>query len=313
MKISIVTPFYNEEEGLDEYFETVEGVLSDYDYEIVCVDDGSTDHTLVGLVKRQQESTRIRVVELSRNFGKEAALTAGLASCSGDCVVIIDADLQDPPSLIPSMIKKWEEGAEVVLAKRSSRDTDTPMKRLSAEWFYAIYNRFADQPIPENVGDFRLLDRKVLDVVNSLGESNRFMKGILSWPGFSTEIIEFERPDRASGHTKWNYRKLFKLSADGIFAFSTVPLRLATLVGILTSAAAFIYASFVIIKTLILGVDEPGYASLMVVILTLGGIILISLGLLGEYLGRIYNEVKGRPIYVVRKVHENATSISSTD
>ena len=313
MKISFVTPFYNEEEGLDEYFETVEGVLSDYDYEIVCVDDGSTDHTLVGLVKRQQESTRIRVVELSRNFGKEAALTAGLASCSGDCVVIIDADLQDPPSLIPSMIKKWEEGAEVVLAKRSSRDTDTPMKRLSAEWFYAIYNRFADQPIPENVGDFRLLDRKVLDVVNSLGESNRFMKGILSWPGFSTEIIEFERPDRASGHTKWNYRKLFKLSADGIFAFSTVPLRLATLVGILTSAAAFIYASFVIIKTLILGVDEPGYASLMVVILTLGGIILISLGLLGEYLGRIYNEVKGRPIYVVRKVHENATSISSTD
>ena len=313
MKISIVTPFYNEEEGLDEYFETVEGVLSDYDYEIVCVDDGSTDHTLVGLVKRQQESTRIRVVELSRNFGKEAALTAGLASCSGDCVVIIDADLQDPPSLIPSMIKKWEEGAEVVLAKRSSRDTDTPMKRLSAEWFYAIYNRFADQPIPENVGDFRLLDRKVLDVVNSLGESNRFMKGILSWPGFSTEIIEFERPDRASGHTKWNYRKLFKLSADGIFAFSTVPLRLATLVGILTSAAAFIYASFVIIKTLILGVDEPGYASLMVVILTLGGIILISLGLLGEYLGRIYNEVKGRPIYVVRKIHENATSISSTD
>ena len=313
MKISIVTPFYNEEEGLDEYFETVEGVLSDYDYEIVCVDDGSTDHTLVGLVKRQQESTRIRVVELSRNFGKEAALTAGLASCSGDCVVIIDADLQDPPSLIPSMIKKWEEGAEAVLAKRSSRDTDTPMKRLSAEWFYAIYNRFADQPIPENVGDFRLLDRKVLDVVNSLGESNRFMKGILSWPGFSTEIIEFERPDRASGHTKWNYRKLFKLSADGIFAFSTVPLRLATLVGILTSAAAFIYASFVIIKTLILGVDEPGYASLMVVILPLGGIILISLGLLGEYLGRIYNEVKGRPIYVVRKVHENATSISSTD
>ena len=313
MKISIVTPFYNEEEGLDEYFETVEGVLSDYDYEIVCVDDGSTDHTLVGLVKRQQESTRIRVVELSRNFGKEAALTAGLASCSGDCVVIIDADLQDPPSLIPSMIKKWEEGAEVVLAKRSSRDTDTPMKRLSAEWFYAIYNRFADQPIPENVGDFRLLDRKVLDVVNSLGESNRFMKGILSWPGFSTEIIEFERPDRASGHTKWNYRKLFKLSADGIFAFSTVPLRLATLVGILTSAAAFIYASFVIIKTLILGVDEPGYASLMVVILTLGGIILISLGLLGEYLGRIYNEVKGSPIYVVRKIHENATSISSTD
>ncbi len=313
MKISIVTPFYNEEEGLDEYFETVEDVLSDYDYEIVCVDDGSTDHTLVGLVKRQQESTRIRVVELSRNFGKEAALTAGLASCSGDCVVIIDADLQDPPSLIPSMIKKWEEGAEVVLAKRSSRDTDTPMKRLSAEWFYAIYNRFADQPIPENVGDFRLLDRKVLDVVNSLGESNRFMKGILSWPGFSTEIIEFERPDRASGHTKWNYRKLFKLSADGIFAFSTVPLRLATLVGILTSAAAFIYACFVIIKTLILGVDEPGYASLMVVILTLGGIILISLGLLGEYLGRIYNEVKGRPIYVVKKIHENSSTDNSAD
>lgn len=313
MKISIVTPFYNEEEGLDEYFETVENVLSDYDYEIVCVDDGSTDHTLVGLVKRQQGSTRIRVVELSRNFGKEAALTAGLASCSGDCVVIIDADLQDPPSLIPSMVKKWEEGAEVVLAKRSSRDTDTPMKRLSAGWFYAIYNRFAEQPIPENVGDFRLLDRKVLDVVNSLGESNRFMKGILSWPGFSTELIEFERPNRSLGHTKWNYRNLFKLSADGIFAFSTLPLRLATLVGIFTSAAAFIYGGFVIVKTLILGVDVKGYASLMVVTLFLGGIILISLGLLGEYLGRIYNEVKGRPIYVVKKIHENCSTDKSAD
>jgi len=305
MKISIVTPFYNEEEGLDEYFEAVETVLSEYDYEIVCVDDGSSDYTLVGLIKRQQESPKIRVVELSRNFGKEAALTAGLASCRGDCVVIIDADLQDPPSLIPSMIEKWKEGAEVVLAKRSSRDTDTAMKRLSAVWFYKIYNKFADQPIPENVGDFRLLDRKVLDVVNSLGESNRFMKGILSWPGFSVEIIEFERPDRTSGGTKWSYRKLFKLSADGIFAFSTVPLRLATLIGLLTSAIALVYASFVVVKTMILGIDQPGYASLMVVTLTLSGMILVSLGFIGEYLGRIYNEVKGRPIYVVKKLHES--------
>jgi len=304
MKISIVTPFYNEEEGLEEYFEAVESVLTEYDYEIVCVDDGSTDNTLIGLIKRQQESSQIRVVELSRNFGKEAALTAGLAECHGDGVVIIDADLQDPPSLIPSMIEKWEGGADVVLAQRRSRDADSFMKRLSAEWFYKIYNKFADQPIPENVGDFRLMDRKVVDVVNSLGESNRFMKGILSWPGFTSEFIEFERPNRIAGETKWNYRKLFQLSADGIFAFSTVPLRLAMIIGLISSATALVYAVYTIIKTIISGVDVPGYASLLVVSLTLSGIILICLGFIGEYLGRIYNEVKGRPIYVVKKLHK---------
>ena len=315
MKISIVTPFFNEEESLNIFFKEVEYALSDFRYEIICVDDGSSDKTLEGLLEHKDRNQSIKVVELSRNFGKEAALTAGLKAATGDAVVIIDADLQDPPELISEMVEKWQDGFDVVLAKRKTRDADSFMKRLSAEWFYRIFNRFADEPIPENVGDFRLLNRKVLDVINALPEVNRFMKGLLSWPGFRTAVVEYARPDRAAGATKWNYRKLLKLSADGIIAFSTVPLRLATIVGSITSIVAIIYAIFVVGKTIILGVDVPGYASLLVATLTLSGIILLCLGVIGSYLGRIYDEVKGRPIYIVREFHESdkASKESSED
>ena len=217
----------------------------------------------------------------------------------------MDADLQDPPELIEKMLELWEGGADVVLAQRSDRQSDTPFKRLTANSFYKIYNYFAEVPIPENVGDFRLMDRKVLSAVNDMPERNRFMKGILSWPGFVTENLEFERPKRRAGTTKWNYPKLLQKSLNGIIAFSTLPLKLAILLGITASVSALTYAVYLVVKTLILGIDLPGYASLMVVTLTLGGLFLICLGIIGEYISRIYVEVKGRPLYIVRKIHSS--------
>jgi len=305
MKISVVTPFYNESEAISVYFEAVTKVLETLDdYEIVCVDDGSTDTTLNQLIEVRESNPKVRVVELSRNFGKEAALTAGLEHSDGDCTIILDADLQDPPELIPSMIERWKEGADVVIGRRSERTSDSFLKRFTARGFYRVFNYFADDPIPEDAGDFRLLDRKVLEVINLLKEKNRFMKGLLSWPGFDVAFVEYERPERAAGETKWNYSKLFGLALDGIVAFSTLPLRLAFILGLGSSAFALAYAIFLIIRTTVQGIDLPGYASIMVVSLTFSGLILICLGVIGEYLGRIYIEVKQRPIFVVKKVHE---------
>lgn len=305
MKISVVTPFYNESEAISVYFEAVTKVLETLDdYEIVCVDDGSTDTTLNQLIEVRESNPKVRVVELSRNFGKEAALTAGLEHSDGDCTIILDADLQDPTELIPSMIERWKEGADVVIGRRSERTSDSFLKRFTARGFYRVFNYFADDPIPEDAGDFRLLDRKVLEVINLLKEKNRFMKGLLSWPGFDVAFVEYERPERAAGETKWNYSKLFGLALDGIVAFSTLPLRLAFILGLGSSAFALAYAIFLIIRTTVQGIDLPGYASIMVVSLTFSGLILICLGVIGEYLGRIYIEVKQRPIFVVKKVHE---------
>lgn len=305
MKISVVTPFYNESEAISPYFEAVATVLETLeDYEIVCVDDGSTDTTLRQLIEVRESNPKVRVVELSRNFGKEAALTAGLEHSDGDCTIILDADLQDPPELIPSMIERWQEGADVVIGRRSERSSDSLLKRFTARSFYRVFNYFADDSIPEDAGDFRLLDRKVLEVINLLKEKNRFMKGLLSWPGFDVAFVEYERPERAAGEPKWNYSKLFGLALDGIVAFSTLPLRLAFILGLGSSAFALGYAIFLIIRTTIQGIDLPGYASNMVVSLTFSGLILICLGVIGEYLGRIYIEVKQRPIFVVKKVHE---------
>ncbi|MEM1441921.1 MAG: glycosyltransferase family 2 protein [Verrucomicrobiota bacterium] len=301
--ISIVTPFYNESEAIESYFKALSSILEDRNHEIICVDDGSRDDSLKKLVEQSESDNRVVVVELSRNFGKEAALSAGLQQAAGDCVIILDADLQDPPELIPEMIDLWVKGADMVLAKRSDRKSDTKLKQFTANSFYKIYNYFAEVPIPENVGDFRLMDRSVLDAVNGMPERNRFMKGILSWPGFVTETVEYERPERLEGTTKWNYPKLFQLSLDGIIAFSNLPLKLAILLGLTASVSAISYAVYTFVKTLILGIDVPGYASLLVVTLTLGGLILICLGIIGEYLSRIYVEVKGRPLFLVRKVH----------
>ncbi len=301
--LSILVPMFNEAEAIPEFFPAIDKVLTelDLDYEIICVNDGSWDGTQLLLESRAAEDPRIKVVSFSRNFGKEPAMTAAIDYASGDAVIPIDADLQDPPSAISEMIRLWKKGYEVVNARRASRESDTMLKRNTARWFYRVFNHISEYPIPENVGDFRLLDRRVVDVIKGLPEKDRFMKGIYAWAGFKTTTIEFEREERVSGNTSFNYWKLWNFALTGITSFTTFPIRLGTYLGLVIAVFSFIYALFVIIKTLISGVDVPGYASLLVAVLFLGGIQLFFLGMLGEYIGRIYKEVKNRPIYVVEK------------
>jgi polyisoprenyl-phosphate glycosyltransferase len=302
--ISIIIPMYNEEAGMARLFEALHQTLSplDVNYELLCVDDGSKDGTRAGLIARSREDKHVRAVLLSRNFGKEAAMTAALDYASGDAVIPFDADLQDPAELIPQMIEQWHAGFDVVYAKRASRDADTRLKRNTAGLFYKVFNSLSEMPIPENVGDFRLMDRRVVDAVKQLPEKDRFMKGLFCWPGFKTTTIEFERQERTEGETKFNYWKLWNFALNGITSFSSLPVRMGLYLGLLVSAAAFLYGVAIMLKTLVTGVDVPGYASLMVVILFLGGVQLFFLGLLGEYIGRIYKEVKNRPIYMVDTV-----------
>lgn len=301
MKISIVAPFHNEEENVDEFFNRVLPIIrSESDsIEIVCVNDGSCDSTLEQLRRWREREPVVRVVNLSRNFGKENALTAGLDHASGDVIIPMDSDLQDPPELIPQMIGKWREGYDVVYARRTLRDTDTWAKRATAQWYYKLFNSIADRPIPDNTGDFRLMDRKVLDEVKKLGESARFMKGLFSWVGFKSTAVEYERPPRHDGKESLNFRNLWRLALDGITAFSTLPLKVWSYIGMGVAGVAFLYGLVIIFKTLILGIDVPGYASTMVIVLFLGGVQLLSLGVIGEYVGRIYLEVKKRPHYIV--------------
>lgn len=301
MKISIVAPFHNEEENVDEFFNRVLPIIraeSD-SIEVVCVNDGSTDTTLAQLRRWREKEPVVRVVNLSRNFGKENALTAGLDHATGDVIIPMDSDLQDPPELIPQMIEKWREGYDVVYARRTVRNTDTLVKRMTAVWYYRLFNSIADRPIPDNTGDFRLMDKKVLDEVKKLGESARFMKGLFSWVGFRCTAVEYERPPRHDGKESLNFRNLWRLALDGITAFSTVPLKIWSYIGMGVAGVAFLYGLVIIFKTLILGIDVPGYASMMVIVLFLGGVQLLSLGVIGEYVGRIYLEVKKRPHYIV--------------
>lgn len=300
--ISVVVPFYNEEPNLDHLFERLVSILSrlDLKYEIVCVNDGSKDNTLKGLVEHHQRNPAIKVVNLSRNFGKEIALTAGIDHSSGAAVVPMDADLQDPPELIEALIAKWREGYDVVYATRRSRSEDGWIKRLTADSFYRIIGRMSRVQIPRNTGDFRLLDRRAIEALKRLPERTRFMKGLFAWVGFKQTSILYDRPRRYKGATKWNYWRLWNFAIDGITSFSSVPLKVWSYIGLVLSSLSFLYATFLIIRTLLLGIDVPGYASLMVVILFLGGIHLLTLGILGEYIGRVYEEVKGRPLYFVR-------------
>ncbi|ACR11472.1 glycosyltransferase family 2 protein [Teredinibacter turnerae] len=300
-KLSLLVPMYNESSVIPIFFETVFNVLENiaYDVEFVCVNDGSRDNTLELLKEYSAKDSRIKIVSFSRNFGKEPAMTAALDFATGDALIPIDADLQDPPELIHEMIAKWEEGYDVVYAKRSSRETDGVLKRNTARWFYSLFNRMSDTDIPANVGDYRLMDRKVVDVIRQLPEKDRFMKGLFCWPGFKDTTVEFKRPLRAEGETKFNMWKLWNFAISGIASFSTMPIRVGIYLGLLISAASFIYALFIVSKTILFGVDVPGYASIMVVVLFLGGIQMFFLGLMGEYIGRIYKEVKNRPLYVV--------------
>jgi glycosyltransferase involved in cell wall biosynthesis len=301
--LSIVVPMFNEEEGTDLFFGRLKPVLEAItpDFEIVCVDDGSSDRTLLSLMSHHARDPRVKVLSLSRNFGKDTALSAGLDYCTGLAVVPIDADLQDPPELIAQMVEKWREGYEVVYARRSARDSDDMQKRVSAGLFYRIHNWMADVKIPDNVGDFRLMDRRVVEALKHLPEKTRFMKGLFAWVGFKQIGIDYAREARAAGTTKWRYWKLWNFAIDGITGSSTVPLRIWTYFGAGLGVFAMLYASWLLIHTMIFGNPVPGYASLMIGVLTLGSINIVATGILGEYVGRIYNEVRNRPLYLVRE------------
>ena len=301
IELSVVSPVYNEEKNIDYFFAKLLPILESLDlsYEVICINDGSTDGTIKRILEFHKINPRIKLINLSRNFGKDNALTAGLNYASGRAVVPIDSDLQDPPELIESLLSKWREGYDVVYGVREKRHGETIMKRLTASLFYKFINLFSETPIPRNTGDFRLMDRRVVKVLNQLPERTRFMKGLFAWVGFKQIGIPYDRQPRHLGKTKWNFWKLWNFALDGITLFSTSGLKVWSYVGLFISIFSFIYATFLIIRTLILGIDVPGYASIMVVILFLGGLQLVSLGILGEYLGRVYAEVKKRPLYIV--------------
>lgn len=306
--LSIVVPLFNEESVLPAFFEALEQTRLDCRIEYVCVNDGSRDATLHLLLDRVRAGMPLRVVNLSRNFGKEAATTAGLAHARGDAVVVMDADLQDPPWVIADFLEKWRAGYDVVYGIRSSRTSDTLLKRLTAKAFYRIFNGVATPAIPADTGDFRLMDRRVVQALLALPERNRFMKGLFAWVGFRQTGVPFAREPRASGTTAWSYVRLFDFAIDGLTSFSIAPLRLASVAGAAVSLTAFVYAAVLIARTLWFGVDVPGYASIMVVLLLLGGIQLFFIGIIGEYLGRLYMESKGRPLYIVSDVFGAETS-----
>ncbi len=303
--MSIIAPMYNEASNIDRFMYRMIEVMHklNLDYEFICVNDGSTDDTLDKLIEYHLQNPRIKIINLSRNFGKEVALTAGLQHSSGKAVIPIDTDLQDPPEFIEELLAKWREGYDVVYAVRKVRQGEGIVKRLTANLFYRFINKLSEVPIPKNTGDFRLIDRRVVDHLNKISERTRFMKGLFAWVGFKQTGIFYEREPRHSGKSKWNYWKLWNFAIDGITLFSTGPLKLWSYAGLFISLFSFIYGSFLLIRTLVIGIAVPGYASIMVTILFLGGIQLFSLGVLGEYLGRVYNEVKKRPLYIVRDTY----------
>jgi len=320
--LSLITPVFNEAGGIAPFLAralpVLEGVAAGFGpaatFELVFVDDGSTDATPDELTAARAGDPRIRIVSLSRNFGKDVALTAGLQFSSGQAVIPIDVDLQDPPEVIPQMIERWLAGYDVVSARRVDRSSDTRLKRRTAQAFYKVFNRLAEQPILEDAGDFRLLSRRVVDVLGQFPERSRFMKGLFSWVGFKQCQIEYVRDARETGASKWRYWRLWNFALDGITSSSTAPLRVWTYCGAAAALGAGVYALFLIAHTLISGVDVPGYASLMVVVLLFGGLNLLSLGVIGEYLGRTYTEVKARPLFIVREAvgFEDETEVRAT-
>ncbi len=300
-------PFFNEQLGVDHFFERVGKALmlsrEQYNFELICINDGSKDGTLEVLLRCKNNRDDVKIVDFSRNFGKEAAITAGLDLAEGDAVIPIDSDLQHPPEMILKLLEQWEAGFEVVLAKRVDRSTDRVAQKLTAKAFYEVSRFISQVNIPADVGDFRLMDRKVVDALKMLREKCRFMKGIFAWVGFKTAVIEYKVEPREYGKSSFNIWKLWNLALEGITSFSTVPLRVWTYIGSFISLFALLYTIYLIVKTFFFGVETPGFASLMVAILLLSGVQLIGIGVLGEYIGRIFIEVKGRPIYIIKQVY----------
>lgn len=300
-KIDIVVPCYNESEVLNIFYTEINKITTNlkYNFSFIFINDGSKDDTLKILKELSIKDERIKYISFSRNFGKESAMYAGLKNSSGDMVLIMDSDMQNPPSLIPKMINGIEEGFDCCAGYRSDRTGDGKIRNIFTNSFYKITNKISEVNMPNGAGDFRIMTRKMVDSILALSEVQRFSKGIFSWVGFKTKWISFENVQRAGGQSKWNFFSLFSYAIDGITAFSTFPLKIASFLGILISCSSFIYLTYIILKTIILGKDVPGYASIITLILFIGGIIILALGVIGEYIGKIYLEVKNRPIYII--------------
>jgi glycosyltransferase involved in cell wall biosynthesis len=313
--VSLIVPVFNEEDAIPLFLASVGAALEErrIDYEVLFVDDGSSDDTPGVLESACASSARVRVVRFTRNFGKEAAISAGLDFTRGDVVIPIDVDLQDPPDLIPKFVALWREGYDVVYGIRENRDADSYFKRKSSSGFYRMFNRFSPTKLPENAGDFRLLDRRVVDVLRRLPERTRFMKGLYAWVGFRTTSVSYTRPARCAGVTKWKAWSLWNFALDGLCGFSTIPLRAWTYIGLAVAACAFLYSLFIALRTLALGVDVPGYASIVTSIMFFSGVQLITLGVIGEYIGRLFQEAKSRPLYIVDAVIEPVRTSPGTE
>lgn len=305
--ITILIPAYNEAQVLPKLFARLKALAESvpaYQFEFLFVNDGSRDDTLSLIQEYAKRDPHVSYINLSRNFGKEIAMCAGIDHAAKDALVIIDADLQDPPELIPQMIKHWEEGYDDVYAKRSSRLGESWFKKVTSRIFYKLLQKSTSIPIQQDTGDFRLLDRRCIEALQRFREAERYTKGFFSWIGYKKKEITYVRDPRAAGETKWNYLKLMNLAIDGIVSFTTTPLRISTILGLLISFAAFVYIIVIIGRTILFGIDLAGYPSMMAVILFLGGVQLLSLGIIGEYIGRIFNETKRRPLYFVEEYHQ---------
>jgi len=300
--ISIVAPVFNEENCINAFIDSIAAELQpcEYDYEIIFINDGSTDQTEANIRKILPVNKKIKLINFSRNFGKDIALTAGLDFADGDVVIPMDADLQHPPEIIKQMVKKWLEGYDIVNAQRSNRDQETFLKKSFSKLFYKVFNSLSRTPIPSKTGDFRLIDREVILNLRKLKETHRFMKGLFSWVGYNQFTLSFDRPERKSGQTKWGYKHLFNFAVDGIASFSTSILRLSIIIGFSVSLIGFSYALIILYQAIFYGNDVPGFPSLIILILVLGGIQLISMGIQGEYIGKIYEQVKNRPLYIIK-------------
>jgi glycosyltransferase involved in cell wall biosynthesis len=299
--ISLIVPVFNEEQSLAMFMDAVVNKLAGLRLEIIFIDDGSTDNTMLLLRQISSMNNHVQILKLSRNFGKEAALTAGLNHCNGEVAIPVDVDLQDPLEIIHDFVAKWREGFDVVQGVRHERQNDGFLKRYSAGTYYQIFNYISDLKMTPHSGDFRLLDRKAINALVELPERVRFMKGLFTWIGFSTTEVSYRRLKRSEGQSKFKFKQLFRLGLDGVISFSSMPIRIWSVIGMVIAIPAIIFMFYIVIRTLFMGIDVPGYASIVSIVLFLGGIQFITLGVIGEYVGRIFIEVKGRPIYIIEE------------